>query len=153
VELSLIQTAAARLSSSPRIPIGAQLLTLFVGSRSAGFNGVHKPRGCRARRSIRFEVGLPEVCAATGFGRSFIYQLQVVGGFPQRVKLGVRAVGWCIDVLRPRRISGRKTLKCRIAFIVSSDEDDCIELRESMISFPEYPSNLHGSQIGTKIVT
>ena len=37
---------------------------------------------------------LPEVCAVTGLGRSFIYQLQAAGSFPQRVKLGVRAVGW-----------------------------------------------------------
>ena len=34
---------------------------------------------------------------------------------------------WRSDALCPRRISGRKTLKCRIAFTVSSDEDDCIE--------------------------
>jgi prophage regulatory protein len=37
---------------------------------------------------------LPEVCAVTGLGRSFIYQLQAAGSFPQRVKLGLRAVGW-----------------------------------------------------------
>lgn len=37
---------------------------------------------------------LPEVCALTGLGRSFIYQLQAEGRFPQRIKLGVRAVGW-----------------------------------------------------------
>jgi prophage regulatory protein len=40
---------------------------------------------------------LPEVCAVTGLGRSFIYQLQAAGSFPQRVKLGVRAVGWLED--------------------------------------------------------
>jgi prophage regulatory protein len=37
---------------------------------------------------------LREVRALTGLGRSFIYQLQAEGRFPQRVKLGVRAVGW-----------------------------------------------------------
>jgi prophage regulatory protein len=37
---------------------------------------------------------LPEVCALTGSGRSFIYQLQAEGRFPQRIKLGARAVGW-----------------------------------------------------------
>ncbi|HWM69914.1 MAG TPA: AlpA family transcriptional regulator [Steroidobacteraceae bacterium] len=37
---------------------------------------------------------LPEVCALTGLGRSFIYQLQAEGCFPQRIKLGARAVGW-----------------------------------------------------------
>jgi prophage regulatory protein len=40
---------------------------------------------------------LPEVCAVTGLGRSFIYQLQSAGSFPQRVKLGARAVGWLED--------------------------------------------------------
>lgn len=40
---------------------------------------------------------LPEFCAVTGLGRSFIYQLQVAGSFPQRVKLCARAVGWLED--------------------------------------------------------
>jgi prophage regulatory protein len=40
---------------------------------------------------------LPEVCAVTGLGRSFIYQLQANGSFPQRIKLGTRAVGWLED--------------------------------------------------------
>jgi prophage regulatory protein len=40
---------------------------------------------------------LPEVCAVTGLGRSFIYQLQAAGNFPQRIKLGARAVGWLED--------------------------------------------------------
>jgi hypothetical protein len=60
---------------------------------------------------------------------------------------------WCRDALCPLRISGRKTLKCRIAFTVSSDEDDCIELRESMIRSSEYAGNLRRSQVGTKIVS
>ena len=57
------------------------------------------------------------------------------------------------DVPWSRRISGRKTLKSRIAFMASSDEDDCIKSREFMIFFPEYPGNLLRSQIGTKIVS
>ncbi len=40
---------------------------------------------------------LREVCALTGLGRSFIYQLQAEGRFPQRIKLGARAVGWLED--------------------------------------------------------
>jgi prophage regulatory protein len=40
---------------------------------------------------------LPEVCALTGLGRSFIYQLQAEGRFPQRIRLGARAVGWVED--------------------------------------------------------
>jgi prophage regulatory protein len=37
---------------------------------------------------------LKEVCRVTGLGRSYIYQLQAEGQFPQSIKLGVRAVGW-----------------------------------------------------------
>jgi prophage regulatory protein len=40
---------------------------------------------------------LREVCALTGLSRSFIYQLQAEGRFPQRIKLGARAVGWLED--------------------------------------------------------
>jgi prophage regulatory protein len=40
---------------------------------------------------------LPEVCALTCLGRSFIYQLQAEGRFPQRIRLGARAVGWVED--------------------------------------------------------
>jgi prophage regulatory protein len=37
---------------------------------------------------------LAQVRAVTGLGRSFIYQLQAQKQFPQRIKIGVRAVGW-----------------------------------------------------------
>jgi prophage regulatory protein len=37
---------------------------------------------------------LSQVQAVTGLGRSFIYQLQAQNQFPQRIKIGVRAVGW-----------------------------------------------------------
>jgi len=30
----------------------------------------------------------------TGLGRSTIYRMEAVGQFPQRLKLGLRAVGW-----------------------------------------------------------
>jgi len=40
---------------------------------------------------------LRQVCALTGLGRSFIYQLQTDGRFPRRIKLGGRAVGWLED--------------------------------------------------------
>jgi prophage regulatory protein len=49
---------------------------------------------------------LPEVCAVTGLGRSFIYQLQAADSFPQRVKLGVCAVGWLEDEVQ-RRVSDK----------------------------------------------
>jgi prophage regulatory protein len=40
---------------------------------------------------------LSQVRAITGLGRSFIYQLQAQKRFPQRIKLGTRAVGWLED--------------------------------------------------------
>ena len=39
-------------------------------------------------------IRLPEVCKATGLGRSMIYQLEATQRFPRRVRIGVRAVGW-----------------------------------------------------------
>jgi prophage regulatory protein len=37
---------------------------------------------------------LKQVCQLTGLGRSMIYQMQAERRFPQRIKLGERAVGW-----------------------------------------------------------
>ncbi len=37
---------------------------------------------------------LAQVREVTGLGRSCIYQLQARKEFPQRIKIGVRAVGW-----------------------------------------------------------
>lgn len=37
---------------------------------------------------------LPQVQAATGFGRAWIYELMKRGEFPQARKIGLRAVGW-----------------------------------------------------------
>ena len=37
---------------------------------------------------------LAQVRALTGLCRSSIYQLQALSRFPQRIKIGVRAVGW-----------------------------------------------------------
>ena len=37
---------------------------------------------------------LPQVCKATGLGRSMIYQLESERRFPCRVRIGARAVGW-----------------------------------------------------------
>jgi prophage regulatory protein len=39
-------------------------------------------------------VRLPAVCRMTGLGRSTIYRMEALGRFPQRFKLGLRAVGW-----------------------------------------------------------
>ena len=39
-------------------------------------------------------LSLPQVCEVTGLCRSMIYQLEADLRFPQRVKIGVRAVGW-----------------------------------------------------------
>ena len=37
---------------------------------------------------------LPQVCKITGLRRSMIYRMQAEKRFPQRIKLGERAVGW-----------------------------------------------------------
>jgi prophage regulatory protein len=37
---------------------------------------------------------LPAVCRMTGLRRSTIYRMQASGQFPQRVKIGARAIGW-----------------------------------------------------------
>jgi prophage regulatory protein len=43
---------------------------------------------------------LKEVCKVTGFGRSFIYQLQAQQRFPHSIKIGERAVGWLESEVR-----------------------------------------------------
>ena len=43
---------------------------------------------------------LKEVCSVTGFGRSFIYQLQAEQRFPRSIKIGARAVGWLESEVR-----------------------------------------------------
>lgn len=44
----------------------------------------------QSRRIMR----LPQVQAATGFGRAWIYELMREGKFPRARKIGARAVGW-----------------------------------------------------------
>ncbi|MGE0803829.1 MAG: AlpA family transcriptional regulator, partial [Lautropia sp.] len=44
------------------------------------------------RRILR----LDEVEAKSGFKRAHIYNLMRAGKFPQALRLGVRAVGWCV---------------------------------------------------------
>ena len=39
-------------------------------------------------------IRLPQVCVVTGLRRSMIYQLEAQQGFPKRIKIGIRAVGW-----------------------------------------------------------
>ncbi|WP_256670571.1 MULTISPECIES: AlpA family phage regulatory protein [unclassified Pseudomonas] len=46
--------------------------------------------GNRTRRIMR----LPEVKAASGFGRTHIYELMKEGRFPSARRIGARAVGW-----------------------------------------------------------
>lgn len=48
------------------------------------------PDTLKPRRIMR----LPEVKAATGFGRAHIYNLMKEGRFPKARKIGPRAVGW-----------------------------------------------------------
>ncbi len=44
-------------------------------------------------RSVHI-LRLPMVCQATGLKRSMIYQLEAEQRFPNRIKIGTRAVGW-----------------------------------------------------------
>lgn len=44
----------------------------------------------KPRRIMR----LPEVKAASGFGRTHIYELMKEGSFPKARRIGARAVGW-----------------------------------------------------------
>jgi prophage regulatory protein len=37
---------------------------------------------------------LPQVCEVTGLCRSMIYEMEADRRFPQRIKIGTRAVGW-----------------------------------------------------------
>ena len=50
----------------------------------------------RNERALR----LRQVSQLTGLGRSMIYQMQAEGRFPQRIKLGERAVGWLESEVR-----------------------------------------------------
>jgi prophage regulatory protein len=43
---------------------------------------------------------LRQVSQLTGLGRSMIYQMQAEGRFPQRIKLGERAVRWLESEVR-----------------------------------------------------
>jgi prophage regulatory protein len=55
---------------------------------------------------------LPQVCEVTGLCRSMIYQMEADLRFPQRVKIGVRAVGWLDNEVRAwlmRRIAMSRT--------------------------------------------
>jgi len=37
---------------------------------------------------------LPQVCKMTGLSRSSVYQMEADRRFPNRVKIGLRSVGW-----------------------------------------------------------
>jgi predicted DNA-binding transcriptional regulator AlpA len=49
--------------------------------------------GQKDARKIQI-LRLPDVCKATGLGRSMVYQLEAERRFPARVRIGERAVGW-----------------------------------------------------------
>ena len=53
-----------------------------------------------SRESSLQILRLPQVCAVTGLKRSMIYQLEAEQRFPNRIKIGVRAVGWIESEVR-----------------------------------------------------
>jgi predicted DNA-binding transcriptional regulator AlpA len=55
-----------------------------------------------ASRSLSLcPIFVPQVCEVTGLCRSMIYQLEADLRFPQRVKIGIRAVGWLVPIIYP----------------------------------------------------
>jgi prophage regulatory protein len=52
-----------------------------------------EPESAEQPKSQRI-LRLDQVQQVTGLGRSCIYQMQALNQFPQRIKIGVRAVGW-----------------------------------------------------------
>lgn len=53
---------------------------------------------------------LPDVINRTGLRRTMIYQLEALGDFPRRLKLGCRAVGWVemeVDAWLEARVNAR----------------------------------------------
>ncbi len=56
---------------------------------------------------------LRQVCQLTGLGRSMIYQMQAEGRFPQRIKLGQRAVGWLESEVRDWLATCVETSRCK----------------------------------------
>jgi prophage regulatory protein len=62
-------------------------------ARNHLISGVVQMNAVRAGESLKI-LRLPQVCGLTGLGRSVIYQMEADLRFPQRIKLGTRAVGW-----------------------------------------------------------
>lgn len=58
----------------------------------------HKPTATTGlgsgMRELPRLLRLQDVCRTTGLGRSMIYKMEAENRFPQRVKIGHRAVGW-----------------------------------------------------------
>jgi prophage regulatory protein len=54
---------------------------------------------------------LPDVCKATGLGRSMVYQLEAEHRFPARVRIATRAVGWVEEEVQ--RWLAERVLRCR----------------------------------------
>ncbi len=59
-----------------------------------------EPSGKLVRNPNERALRLRQVCQLTGLGRSMTYQMQAEGRFPQRIKLGERAVGWLESEVR-----------------------------------------------------
>jgi prophage regulatory protein len=56
---------------------------------------------------------LKQVCQLAGLGRSMIYQMQAEGRFPQRIKLGDRAVGSLESEVRDWLATRVETSRCK----------------------------------------
>jgi prophage regulatory protein len=68
--------------------------TLTPGTDRTDSEGQRIPMSEGARKSSLSVLRLQRVCRLTGLARSTIYRMQTEGQFPQRIRLGTRAVGW-----------------------------------------------------------
>ena len=77
-----------------RYPIPRFKVTIVKTEAKNQYKFNLEPRLKLPRGSNERALRLKQVCHLTGLGRSMIYQMQAERRFPQRIKLGERAVGW-----------------------------------------------------------
>jgi prophage regulatory protein len=97
------------------IVVKRQMARWPAGHRYSSFDGMNRksalsksptallPEVCPVkllREPNERALRLRQVSQLTGLSRSMIYQMQAEGRFPQRIKLGERAVGWLESEVR-----------------------------------------------------
>jgi prophage regulatory protein len=82
---------AGALNANTRCPTSERSAIVETHSRFRGTEMKQMAGDSNAVGNVR---RLPGVCRMTGLGRSTIYRMEAAKQFPQRIKLGLRAVGW-----------------------------------------------------------